>query len=241
MTYLTRWARGAALCAVVAAAFAVLAPRTADARVVESRTFGLWEYQHFVGDIEWCGVKTNWPNDKMVLTIRLRYDTLDYFFYNQDWNLTTNRRMGDTIFVFRQSRVLCRYRDAEFEPGAVRDVPDPRVGFRAPLQGRAPHEAGISDQPIHRREPERVEQGGRGRDPLLESLPELIPRGRPQGAAAQALQGPPSAGLVVFRNTPPLGHPVHRMVTVRTDALPHPGIPVWAARTPEEWESDAER
>ena len=100
MTYLTRWARGAALCAVVAAVLAVFAPRTAEARVVESRTFGLWEYQHFVGDIEWCGVKTNWPNDKMVLTIRLRYDALDYFFFNQDWNLQTNRQMGDTIFVF---------------------------------------------------------------------------------------------------------------------------------------------
>lgn len=110
MTHLTQWARGVALCAVFAAMFAAFAPKSAEARVVETRTFGLWEYQHFIGDIEWCGVKTNWPNDSMVLTIRLRRDALDFFFYNQDWNLTTHRRMGDTIFVFGRSEF---YADTE--------------------------------------------------------------------------------------------------------------------------------
>ena len=100
MAHLTQWARIMATCLCVAAILAVIAPREAEARVVESRKFGLWEFQHFRGDIEWCGVKTNWPNNEMVLTIRLRRKALDYFFYNKDWDLTPRRRMGDTIFVF---------------------------------------------------------------------------------------------------------------------------------------------
>ena len=103
MAHLTQWARGIAACLFMAAILAAVAPRDADARVVESRQFGVWEFQHFRGDIEWCGVKTNWPNNDMVLTIRLRRKALDYFFYNKDWDLTPRRRMGDTIFVFGNS------------------------------------------------------------------------------------------------------------------------------------------
>ena len=100
MRNLSQWARGIAVFAVFVMALVTIAPQSADAKVRESRKYGLWEYQYFRGDIEWCGVKTNWPNNKMVLTIRLRPNTLDYFFYNRDWNLTRNRRMGDTVFIF---------------------------------------------------------------------------------------------------------------------------------------------
>lgn len=101
MTYLTQWARGIAVCFVMAGVFAALAPTSAESRVVENRKYGLWEYQHFVGNrLEWCGVKTNWPNNKMVLTIRLLENRLDYFFYNRDWNLRKRRKMGATVFRF---------------------------------------------------------------------------------------------------------------------------------------------
>ena len=100
MRHLRNWTRGIAACIALAAIAAAFSPSTADARVVDSRKFGVWEFQHFRGDIEWCGVKTNWPNDEMVLTIRLRRKALDYFFYNRDWDLKARRQMGDTIFVF---------------------------------------------------------------------------------------------------------------------------------------------
>lgn len=109
MTILTHWARGMAICIVVAGIFAALAPKTAEAKVVDSRQFGLWEYQHFVGDrLEWCGVKTNWPDNKMVLTIRLLPERLDYFFYNRKWDLRRQRKMGDTIFVFGRNEFYAR-------------------------------------------------------------------------------------------------------------------------------------
>ena len=109
MTILTHWARGMAICLMLAGFFAAIAPTTTDARVVQKRQFGLWEFQHFVGDrLEWCGVKTNWPDDNMVLTIRLLSNRLDYFFYNRDWNLRRQRKMGDTIFVFGRSEFYAR-------------------------------------------------------------------------------------------------------------------------------------
>ena len=68
--------------------------------MVESRKFGIWTFEHFIGDIEWCGVKTTWPNSTMVLTIRLRRDALDFFFFNEDWDLRLHQRTDDTVFVF---------------------------------------------------------------------------------------------------------------------------------------------
>lgn len=101
MSILTQWARALAVSLAVAGFAAAFAPSTAEAKVVEKRQFGLWEYQHFIGDrLEWCGVKTNWPDNKMVLTVRMQRNRLDYFFYNRDWNLRKRRKMGDTVFVF---------------------------------------------------------------------------------------------------------------------------------------------
>ncbi len=100
MRNLSQWVRGIAIFVMLAAFITTIAPSSADAKVREKRTYGLWEFQYFRGDIEWCGVKTNWPNNNMVLTIRLRENTMDYFFYNKDWSLSRNRRMGDTTFIF---------------------------------------------------------------------------------------------------------------------------------------------
>ncbi|MHA1537818.1 MAG: hypothetical protein ACTSUD_09695, partial [Alphaproteobacteria bacterium] len=81
-----------------------ITPVTASGGTVESSKFGVWTYTHFIGDIEWCGVSTDWPNDTMVLTIRLRRNTLDFYFFNADWSLMRGQSMGDTVFVFDNHR-----------------------------------------------------------------------------------------------------------------------------------------
>lgn len=104
MTFLIRWVRRLLAATSFAAAAAAIAPDAASGGTVESSKFGIWTYEHFVGDIEWCGVATTWPDDTMVLTIRLRRSGLDFFFFNDEWNLTSGRRMGDTVFVFGSRR-----------------------------------------------------------------------------------------------------------------------------------------
>ncbi|MFQ5564763.1 MAG: hypothetical protein ACE5EU_00150 [Paracoccaceae bacterium] len=104
MTYLTHWARQLSAGFFLVAAAVATVPDAASAGTVDSKKFGAWTYEHFIGDIEWCGVSTNWPDQAMVLTIRLRRDALDFFFFNEDWNLTRGRRMGDTVFIFGSRR-----------------------------------------------------------------------------------------------------------------------------------------
>lgn len=87
-----------AIAALMTAVLLATSTARVEARVVQSAKYGVWEYQHFVGEIEWCGIGTNWPNSDMVLMIRFRPTAIDYFFFNRDWNLGTNRAWGRTIF-----------------------------------------------------------------------------------------------------------------------------------------------
>jgi len=98
MKFHARWVCHFSAVLILAVAVTAIVPATASARVVESKKYGVWTYQHFIGDIEWCGVKTNWPDSNMVLTIRLRRKRLDFFFFNEKWNLKRRQKTRDTVF-----------------------------------------------------------------------------------------------------------------------------------------------
>ncbi len=100
MPFTARWVRHVSAVLILAVAVTAIVPATASARVVESKKYGVWTFQHFIGDIEWCGVKTNWPDSDMVLTIRLRRKRLDFIFFNSKWNLKRRKKFRDTVFEF---------------------------------------------------------------------------------------------------------------------------------------------
>lgn len=99
MTCLPKWAQAITLSIFLAGLMPALLPTPAPARVVETRQYGVWEYQYFIAyPLPWCMVKTSWPQNKMILEIRMLPNRLDFFFYNSDWNLAKWREMGDTVF-----------------------------------------------------------------------------------------------------------------------------------------------